>query len=100
MHPNQDKFVLFERAAQKIHHDGSIELDTRGRYGPLDASGIAGLAPVASNPDPRKTRATGTMVASFDVARNQRLSVGATYRQEPFNALSTTMLIATYSVGL
>ena len=79
-----------------------IETDTATSNGSYSASSIkiAGLAPINFNANPVKTRPTATVGAYYDVQRNQRLGVSGIYRQEPFRAVSTTTVMATYTVGL
>ena len=52
------------------------------------------------NPNPVKTRPTASIGAYYDIEKNQRLGVTGIYRQEPFQAVSTTTVMATYTVGL
>jgi hypothetical protein len=63
-------------------------------------SNIAGLTPVNFNANPVKTRQTATLGAYYNIAKNQRLGVTGIYRQEAYQAVSTTTVMATYSVGL
>ena len=79
-----------------------VETDTNTANGSYSAtnSSIGVLTPVSFNANPVKTRATATLGATYDVAKNQRLGVTGIYRQEPYQAVSTTTVMATYTVGL
>jgi autotransporter-associated beta strand protein len=78
-----------------------IETDTNKANGSYYGtnSNIAGLTPVNFNANPVKTRPTATLGAYYDVAKNQRLGITGIYRQESYQAVSTTTVMATYSVG-
>lgn len=58
-----------------------------------------GLTPVNFNPNPVKTRPTATVGGYYDILKNQRIGVTGIYRQEPFQAVSTTTVLATYTIG-
>ena len=77
-----------------------VETDTNTSNGTYSATGISGLTPVNFNANLVKTRATAMVGASYDVAKNQRLGITGIYRQEPYQAVSTTTVMATYTVGL
>lgn len=77
-----------------------VETDTNTSNGTYSATGITGLTPVSFNPNSVKTRATAMVAAAYDVAKNQRLGITGIYRQEPYQAVSTTTVMATYTVGL
>ena len=77
-----------------------VETDTNTSNGTYSATGINGLTPVNFNPNPVKTRPTATLGAFYDVAKNQRLGLTGIYRQEPYQAVSTTTVMATYTIGL
>ena len=47
-----------------------------------------------------KTRPTATLGAYYDVEKNQRVGITGIYRQEPFQAVSTTTVMATYMIGM
>ena len=79
-----------------------VETDTNtanGTYSATNAS-IGALTPVNFNANPVRTRPTATVGAYYDVAKNQRLGVTGIYRQEAYQAVSTTTVMATYTVGL
>ena len=77
-----------------------VETDTNTANGSYSATGITGLTPVNFNSNPVKTRPTAMLGASYDVAKNQRLGVTGIYRQEAYQAVSTTTVMATYTIGL
>ncbi|MBT8572705.1 autotransporter outer membrane beta-barrel domain-containing protein [Polynucleobacter paneuropaeus] len=79
-----------------------VETDTNtanGTYSANNAS-IGTLTPVNFNANPVRTRPTATLGAYYDVAKNQRLGVTGIYRQEAYQAVSTTTVMATYTIGL
>jgi hypothetical protein len=61
---------------------------------------IIGLTPVSMNPNMIRTRPTASLGAYYDIEKNQRLGVNGIYRQEMYQAVGTTSVIATYTVGL
>jgi len=78
-----------------------VESDTNTAAGSVNATSptITGLTPVNFNANPVKTRPTATVGATYDVEKNQRLGVTGIYRQEAYQAISTTTVMATYTVG-
>jgi hypothetical protein len=72
---------------------------SNGTYSATNAS-IGSLTPVNFNANPVRTRPTATIGAYYEIAKNQRLGVTAIYRQEAYQAVSTTTAMATYTVGL
>ena len=77
-----------------------VETDTNTNNGTYSATGVAGLTPINFNANPVKTRPTATLGAYYDVEKNQRLGITGIYRQEPYQAVQTTTVMATYTVGL
>jgi hypothetical protein len=77
-----------------------VESDTNTANGTYSATGVAGLTPLNFNANPVKTRPTATLGAYYDIAKNQRLGVTGTYRQEAYQAVSTTTVMAIYTIGL
>ncbi len=77
-----------------------VETDTNTANGSYSATGVTGLTPVNFNANPVKTRPTAMVGATYDVEKNQRIGVTGIYRQEPYQAVSTTTVMATYTVGL
>lgn len=79
-----------------------VETDTNtsnGTYTATNAS-IGTLTPVNFNANPVRTRPTATLGAYYDIVKNQRLGVTGIYRQESYQAVSTTTVMATYTIGL
>jgi ubiquitin/uncharacterized protein YhjY with autotransporter beta-barrel domain len=91
-------YRLMPRAS--IFASAGVESDTKTNNGTYSASGVDGLTPINFNPNPVKTRPTATVGAYYDVAKNQRLGVTGIYRQEAYQAVSTTTFLATYTIGL
>ena len=77
-----------------------VETDTNTSNGTYSATGITGLTPINFNANPVKTRPTATVGAYYDVEKNQRVGITGIYRQEPYQAVQTTTVMATYTVGL
>ena len=79
-----------------------IETDTNTANGTYSATNtsIGTLTPVNFNANPVRTRPTATVGAYYDVAKNQRFGVTGIYRQEAYQAVSTTTVMATYTIGL
>lgn len=77
-----------------------VETDTNTSNGTYSATGITGLTAVNFNPNPVKTRATATLGAYYDIEKNQRLGIAGIYRQEPYQSVQTTTVMATYTIGL
>lgn len=79
-----------------------VETDTNTANGSYYGtnSKIVGLTPVNFNPNPVKTRPTATVGAYYDIEKNQRVGITGIYRQEPYQAVSTTTVLVTYAVGL
>ena len=83
-----------------VFASAGVETDTNTANGTYSATGVTGLTPVNFNANPVKTRPTATVGAYYDIVRNQRLGVTGIYRQEPYQAVSTTTVMATYTIGL
>jgi hypothetical protein len=77
-----------------------VETDTNTSNGTYSATGVTGLTPVNFNPNPVKTRPTATLGAYYDIVKNQRIGITGIYRQESYQAISTTTVMATYTIGL
>jgi hypothetical protein len=77
-----------------------VESDANTSNGAYSATGISGLTPVNFNPNPVKTRPTGVLGAYYDIEKNQRLGITGIYRQEVYQAVQTTTVMATYTIGL
>ena len=83
-----------------VFASAGVETDTNTSNGTYSATGVTGLTPINFNANPVKTRPTATLGAYYDVEKNQRVGVTGIYRQEPYQAVSTTTVMATYTVGL
>jgi Autotransporter beta-domain len=79
-----------------------VETDTNTANGTYSATNtsIGTLTPVNFNANPVKTRPTATVGAYYDIEKNQRLGITGIYRQEAYQAVSTTTVMATYTIGL
>jgi autotransporter-associated beta strand protein len=79
-----------------------VESDTNTANGSYYGtnSNIAGLTAVNFNANPVTTRPTASLGAYYSIEKNQRLGITGIYRQEPFQAVSTTTVMATYTIGL
>lgn len=79
-----------------------VESDTNtsnGSYYGTNSS-IPGLTAVNFNPNPVRARPTAALGAYYSIEKNQQVGISGIYRQEPFQAVSTTTVIATYTIGL
>jgi uncharacterized protein involved in copper resistance len=83
-----------------VFASAGVESDTNAANGTYSATGINGLTPINFNANPVKTRPTASLGAYYDVEMNQRLGITGIYRQEPYQAVSTTTVMATYTIGL
>ena len=77
-----------------------VETDISTNNGTYTATGITGLTPINFNPSPVRTRPTAMLGAYYDIGKNQRLGLNAIYRQEAYQGVSSTTVMATYTVGL
>jgi len=77
-----------------------VETDTNTSNGTYSATGVSGLTPINFNANPVKTRPTAMLGAYYDVMKNQRLGITGIYRQEPYQRVSTTTVMATYTIGM
>jgi len=79
-----------------------VETDTNTANGTYSATNtsIGTLTPVNFNANPVRTRPTVTVGTYYDIEKNQRLGITGIYRQEAYQAVSTTTVMATYTVGL
>ena len=83
-----------------VFASAGMESDIKTSNSPYIGSGINGLAPINFNPNPVKNRPTVTLGAYFDPVRNQRIGITGIYRQEPYQSVSTTAIMATYAIGI
>lgn len=79
-----------------------VETDTNTKNGTYTATGfgLTSLTPINFNPNPVKTRPTATIGGYYDIEKYQRFGITGIYRQEPFQAVSTTTVMATYTIGM
>jgi hypothetical protein len=79
-----------------------VEADTKTANGSYlgTNSSISGLTAVNFNANPVKVRASAVLGAYYDLEKNQRFAITGAYRQESYKAVSTTTVMATYTVGL
>ena len=77
-----------------------VESDTNTSNGTYSATGIVGLTPINFHANPVRTRPTATLGAYYDIEKNQRLGITGIYRQEAYQAVQTTTVMATYTIGL
>jgi hypothetical protein len=79
-----------------------VESDTNTANGSYSgtSSSISGLTPVNFNANPVRTRPTASVGAYYNVEKNQRIGLSGIYRQEPYQAVSTTSVFLTYTIGL
>ena len=83
-----------------VYASAGVETDTNTANGSYSATGVIDLTSINFNPNPVKTRPTAIVGATYDIERNQRLGLTGIYRQEPYQAVSSTTVMATYTVGL
>jgi hypothetical protein len=76
-----------------------VETDIGASNGSVSATGITGLTAINFNSTRVKTRASALLGAYYDLKQSQRVSVTAFYRQEAYQSVSTTSLMATYTAG-
>ncbi|BEI34804.1 hypothetical protein PHIN6_03220 [Polynucleobacter sp. HIN6] len=81
---------------------GGLESDTNTSAGNYVASNsnIPNLTPISMNLNPVKTRPTALVGASYAIEKNHVLGITGIYRQEPYKAVSSTTVLATYTIGL
>ena len=82
-----------------IFASAGVETDTNTANGTYSATGVSGLTPINFNANPVKTRPTAMLGAYYDIEAHQRLGITGIYRQEAYQAVSTTSVMATYTVG-
>ncbi|MGV0962903.1 MAG: beta strand repeat-containing protein [Polynucleobacter sp.] len=76
-----------------------VEKDTNTNVGNLVTTGN-GYFNIAMNNNYRSTRPTASLGAFHDLSINERIGISAIYRQEAYQALTSTTVMATYTVGL
>ena len=83
-----------------VFASAGVENDPNTSSGTYSASGVLHLDPISFNPNLVKTRLTATAGAYYDIANTQRIGITGMFRQEPFQSISTTSVMATYTIGL
>lgn len=83
-----------------VQASAGLETDMGVNNGTLTATGLTGLTPINFNPNPVKTRPVAMLGAYYDIEKNHRVGVTGIYRQEPFQAVGNSTVMATYTVGL
>jgi hypothetical protein len=76
-----------------------VEKDTNSNVGNLVTAGN-GYFNIAMNNNYRSTRPTASLGAFHDLSVNERIGLSAIYRQEAYQAITSTTVMATYTVGL
>jgi hypothetical protein len=76
-----------------------VEKDTNSNVGNLVTTGN-GYFNIAMNNNYRSSRPTASLGAFHDLSSNERIGISAIYRQEAYQALTSTTVMATYTVGL
>lgn len=75
------------------------EKDVNANVGNLITSGIGDFN-IAINNNYRSLRPTATLGAFYDLSTRERLGLTAIYRQEAYQAFTSSTVLATYTVGL
>ncbi len=76
-----------------------VEKDVNASIGNLITSGVGDFN-IAMNNNYRSTRPTASLGAFYDLSPRERLGLNGIYRQEAYQALTSTTVMATYTVGL
>lgn len=76
-----------------VEHDSSRKVDDYA------ASGIDGLGSINMQENVKKTRPVFATSLSYDIAKNERASIGVVHRQEAFDKKRTTSVGFTYMKG-
>jgi len=84
-----------------VFASAGVESDTNTSTGTYTATSpyIVGLTPINFNPSVVKNRPTASVGTYYDLEKNQRLGLTASYSQTPFQAVSATSVMATYTIG-
>ncbi len=94
-------FMSSHRLAEKtsLLMSAGVEKDTNANIGNLITTGNGDFN-VAMNNNYRSVRPTASLGAFHDLSANERIGISAIYRQEAYQALTSTTVMATYTVGL
>ena len=76
-----------------------VEKDVNTNVGNLITSGIGDFN-IAMNNNYRTLRPTATLGAFYDLSSKERLGLVGIYRQEAYQAITSSTVLATYTVGL
>ncbi|MBU3578107.1 autotransporter outer membrane beta-barrel domain-containing protein [Polynucleobacter sp. UK-Kesae-W10] len=88
-------------AQTTVFASAGYESDTNTGLGTYsgNSSKISGLAPVNFNQNPIKNRPTASLGAAYQIEKNQSIGITGIYRQEAYQSISTTTVLATYTAG-
>ncbi len=91
----------FHRLSEKtsLLASAGVEKDTNSNVGNLVTTGN-GYFNISMNNNYRSTRPTASLGAFHDLSVNERIGLSAIYRQEAYQAITSTTVMATYTVGL
>ena len=76
-----------------------VEKDVNANVGNLITSGIGDFN-IAMNNNYRTLRPTASLGAFYDLSAKERLGLVGIYRQEAYQATTSSTVLATYTVGL
>ena len=93
--------IARHRLDEKIILVGSagLEKDVNANVGNLITSGIGDFN-IAMNSNYRTLRPTATIAAYYDLSTKEQIGLVGIYRQEAYQALTSSTVLATYTVGL
>ena len=76
-----------------------VERDMSSKIDDYAATGVDGLGAISMQGDVKKTRPVFSAALSYDIAKNERASIGVLHRQEAFDSKATTSVGFTYMKG-
>jgi hypothetical protein len=94
------------RVSKKFNNDFSMmasvgaERSSSTKVSTLDATGVTGLTATDFTANYAKTRPVASIGASYEFAKDQRISFTAMYRKEAFQSTVSTTGLLMYQVGL
>ncbi|QWE21036.1 autotransporter domain-containing protein [Polynucleobacter sp. AP-Kolm-20A-A1] len=93
--------IANHRLSEKVMLVGSAgaEKDVNANVGNLITSGNGDFN-IAMNNNYRSLRPTASLAAFYDLSAKERLGLTGIYRQESYQAVTSTTVLATYTVGL
>ena len=77
-----------------------LETDANTANNTHSATDVTSLTPVNFNPNPVRAHPTANLCTYYDIDKNHLLGMMGLYRQEAYQAVLTTTLMGTYTVGL